>query len=372
MSCTRPLSYWMANSTDPNHQLPWPTLTDNNVYSKTENTRFPCARASRISWLQILRLGQLTDVFYSPNSTTYSSSTKPTPEQYQRRFNALAQQYIVAVLNEGAGAEADSRIEDLIAQARDILTCSYSDEDNYYKQADEDDENEETDGDENDEDEEKEEIKTYLAADRLVYVLRSWNTGRRGPGDCRRKCSVAYSSPSSSSQDQDSQQQQYQHTSYEEMNVTADDEAAGGVLYVPDTVSSLQPTQAMSANHIVIMVVCLFIVPMVVSVIVAVIISRRSKLKKDEAERKLSGGRGGGGDDKGKGEVKRGDTEVDPLTVSDSLPQPKDDHLEEADIELTPTTAPSTAPIPTVTEQTNLLEPDNVQIREEEIGDLQM
>jgi len=296
-----------------------------------------------------------------PSSTYDTNST--SPEQQQRRFNALAQQYIAAILNSNAGAELDSRFQNFLSEASDILACTYVNED-----YDESDDEEDEDDDEDTNGKKDDETAAYQDAERLTYLLRSWNTGRRGPGDCRRKCSIVTSQQQQ--QQQDTQQvQQYQHSSYTAANSSsANDEADDNVLYVPNTVPSLQPTPSMSTNHIVIMAVALFIVPMVVSVVVGFIISRRSKWRKDEigGEKK--------GDDAGKGGAQRGKSEVDPLTVSDSLPHPGADEYD--DIELTPTstTASPTEPTTTAitTEQTNLLEADDVQIREEEIGDLQM
>lgn len=103
---------------------------------------------------------------------------------------------------------------------------------------------------------------------------------------------------------------------------------------------------------------------MVVSVVVGLIISRRSRWRTGEEESVAEQAGDGEGDGKGgKKGGRRGGRGRDPMNVTDSLP-------DDDDILLTPTS--QLGPSGQTTEEDNLLEPDNVQVREDELGELVM
>lgn len=141
--CVRDFNWWRDHNTEglsKETQIPWPRLK--NAFEKTEDLEFFCDRTSDITWLEILQIPEFE----------FSNISKHITEQ---TWNALAQQYVVAILNTGAGARTGKSEARAISKSRDLLVlCGGSD------------------------DVEADQVET------LYDVLKSWNTGHSDTPAC--------------------------------------------------------------------------------------------------------------------------------------------------------------------------------------------
>jgi len=262
------------------------------------------------------------------------------------------------------GADTDQHINRVMSDARDILYCTDT----------------ENGGDVDEEKKEYTENKDYKKASLLTILLNTWNVGRTGPGDCNMECNYPSNKPQQpqpqyqqqqqqsdstppDSTEQQPQPQSQQPSDYppgtEEENAVESDNAIFSNQLPPSTPSPSESTPSMSTQTIIILTTTLIAVPMIVSVVIGILLSRNAKWNFGETSitGQDEGGQGGG---KSPGKPQKGKSTVDPLTLSDSLPQG------EEEISLTPTKFLATQSS-TTDEDTDLLESDDVQVRDEEL-----